>query len=267
MIALIAGAGALPIFAAQKLTQEQKDFCILSLTPEDNIAGLTGASSADTPILPVDVFKVGYILGLLKEHNVTKIIFAGKVEKKKLLAHAQLDWLGVKLLAQIAVKSDKEIMEVIIAALAEHGISIISQQTMFGGLQLPTGTILGTISPSEQIDLELGMAAAHTLANANVGQTVVVKNGIVVAVEALEGTTSCIQRAHALAGDGLVVCKAARDDHNPDYDLPTLGPTTLEALPEPAVRIITWQASHTLIVDQERFIALAARRGITLCAV
>jgi DUF1009 family protein len=267
MIALIAGAGALPIFAAQKLTHEQKDFCILSLTPEDNIAALTGESAASTSIIPVDVFKVGSILKLLKEHNVTHIIFAGKVEKKKLLSNVQLDWLGVKLLAQIAIKSDKEIMEVIIATLAEHGISIISQHTMFGGLQLPAGTILGTISSSEQIDLELGMSAAHTLTNANIGQTVVIKNGMVVAVEALEGTTACIQRAYELAGDNLIICKTARDNHNSDYDLPTLGPATLEAVPESAIRLVAWQASHTLIVDQERFIAFAAHRGITLCAM
>ena len=99
----------------------------------------------------------------------------------------------------------------------------------------------------------------------DIGQTVVIKKGMILAVEAIEGTSACIQRGVSLGKNkGVIVCKAAKKSQNKKYDLPVLGAATLENIKKGEIAAIAWQANQTLIVDKELFIKRAKDLGITL---
>jgi len=113
--------------------------------------------------------------------------------------------------------------------------------------------------------MALGLRVARTLAAFDVGQTVVMKDKVVVAVEALEGTDAAIRRAHTLAGPGLVVVKTASPNHDRRFDLPVVGMDTLEALRETGVSCLAVEAGAALILDQPAFLKAAGAAG--LCVV
>ena len=113
----------------------------------------------------------------------------------------------------------------------------------------------------------MGIATAQSISRIDVGQTVVVKNGMVLAVEAIEGTDRCIKRGIDLGKKNIVVCKATHAHQNKKFDLPTLGPTSLQNIKKGDIKVIAWQASKTLIAHKETFIKRAQELGITLVSV
>lgn len=267
MIGIIAGAGELPVMAMRALKQSKEAFFVISVCDENNGKQLVHEASSSHEYIAMDKLKVGAILELLKQKSCTHILFIGKVEKQILLKKASLDWLGIKLLSSLVGKSDRQIMERLISFLAKHNIRTLSQSEVLAPLHARPGLLSGAITKSIQQDITLGMHTAQNISSADIGQTVVVKHGMILAVEAIEGTDKCIKRGIDLGEGNVVVCKAARLDHNRQYDLPTLGPKTLESITPGQIAAIAWQSSHTLIVEQNSFIAHAQSRNITLIAV
>jgi DUF1009 family protein len=113
----------------------------------------------------------------------------------------------------------------------------------------------------------VGFRAARALAALDIGQTVVVKHRVVIAVEALEGTDAAIQRAHALAGCGLVVVKAASPSQDRRFDLPVIGLETMATLTQSGVSCLAVEAHTTLLLDREALLAAANASGICLVGV
>ena len=107
---------------------------------------------------------------------------------------------------------------------------------------------------------------ATLLGRADVGQTVVVKNGHVLALEAVEGTDACIRRGGELGGPGVVVVKRSKPDQDQRFDLPAVGPGTIEVLREVGARVLAIEAGKTLLLEGDRLLALANEAGITLVA-
>jgi len=107
---------------------------------------------------------------------------------------------------------------------------------------------------------------ATLLGRADVGQTVVVKNGHVLALEAVEGTDACIRRGAELGGPGVVVVKRSKPGQDERFDLPAVGPGTLEVLRSVGGRVLALEAGKTLLLDGDRLLALAKEAGITLVA-
>lgn len=266
MIGVIAGTGSLPLDACRQLQSSGKPFFVISLFPENKQsleAGLNGAA----PVFELPFYKVGTVLSFLQEQQATQVLLIGKVDKQHLLKKVQIDWLGVKLLASLMYKNDKAIMEKIVAVLGDHGMEVLSQDSVLGGLMVPPGILCGTMTEPLEREIHFGLEAARLLSRCDVGQTVIVKDAMIIAVEAIEGTDACIRRAIDLAHENIIICKGARFDQNRQYDLPTLGPKTIEGLTPGAVTAIAWQSTHTFIVEQERFIAQAQTLGITLVSV
>jgi UDP-2,3-diacylglucosamine hydrolase len=112
-----------------------------------------------------------------------------------------------------------------------------------------------------------GLAVARLMADAGVGQTVVVKRGAVVAVEAVDGTTETIRRGMTAGGAGAVVVKATARDHDYRFDLPTIGPETIEIAAGGAVSVVALEAGRVLVLDRERCVQIADRAGMVLVGV
>lgn len=267
MIAVIAGTGTLPVEACKNLLIQQKSFFVISLFPEDNAPQLQKMVAGRAEVISKEFYKPSSILDLLKDKQATHVIFLGKVDKNNLLKHLKLDWLAIKLLGSVVRKSDKDLMEALLAELARQNIQVIKQDEVLGGLLVKPGILTGTSTPELETDIRIGMEAALAIAHANIGQTVVVKNGMILAVEAIEGTDACIKRGIELGHSDIVICKSARIDQNHTFDLPTLGPTSLTPFSKGNVKAIAWQSACTLIAHRDEFIQKATNLGITLVSL
>jgi len=267
MIAVIAGTGTLPVEACKRLLSQAKPFFVVSLFPEENGGALKTIIDRADSIVAQPYYRPGDILRLLQERQTTQVLFIGKVDKNNLLKHLKLDWLALKILGSLVTRGDKDIMEALLKELEQHGIKTLRQDEVLDGLLVKPGILCGELTPTLQASINVGMKTALTISDADIGQTVVVKDAMVLAVEAIEGTDACIQRGLALGKDGIVICKAAHRQHNASYDLPTLGPKSLETFTPGQVTAIAWLSSHTLIAQRETFVQQAQKLGITLVSV
>jgi DUF1009 family protein len=267
MIAVIAGTGSLPRDACKSLQAQQHPFFVMSLFPEDNGEELISCLPSPDHLVSLPFYKVGLILDTLKKRGTTRVLFIGKVDKRNLFKKVSFDWLFFKLSAKLIYRNDSQIMEVLIDELAHHGIDVMHQSEVLASLFIPPGLITGKRTPELEHDIKLGMQVATLLSQADIGQTVVVKEGAVIAVEAIEGTDECIARSVTLGQSNLVICKTARPTQNTKFDLPTLGPRSLKPLVAGQVAAIVWQSERTFIAQKEQFIADAKAKGITLISL
>lgn len=274
MIAVIAGTGTLPIEACKELIQDKKDFFVLSLFPEDNgdalntLTALTSTSGSvgqdNTRFIAHPFYKAGEILAILEERKTTHVLMIGKVDKNNLLKKVKFDWLAIKLLASLVTKNDTEIMERIVAFLAEHNMQIIKQDAVLKALIIQPGVLAGVLTPELEENIAFGIKTASMLSEHDIGQTVVIKDKMILAVEAIEGTDNCIKRGIDLGITSVIVCKAAKSSQNRAFDLPTLGPNSLKNIQPGQVAAIAWLWSHTLIAQKDLFVEQANKLGITL---
>ncbi len=266
MIAVIAGTGTLPLEACKNLIAQNKPFFVICLFPELNGSALQSCVADYTDVISQPVYKPSLILKTLQNRATTQALLIGKVDKQLLLKKLRFDWLALSFLASALIKSDQALMERIVALFAQYNIAIIRQDDILGSLIVAPGILCGKLDTATSATISFGLQTASLLATNDIGQTVVVKDTMVLAVEAIEGTDACIQRGIALGIRNVIVCKAAHAKQNKKFDLPTLGPETLANIQPGAIRAIAWQANTTLIAQRETFVAKATTLGITLVA-
>lgn len=267
MIALIAGTGQLPLRACSTLIEQKKPFVVISLFPEDNADALTAVCEGSAEVMRENYYSPSSIIQDLKARSCSHLFFIGKVDKRNLLKHIGFDRLALNFLAKLAFKGDRDIMQAAMNLFEEMGFSILRQDEVLGGLFVKPGCIAGTVNDEIMQTAQMGIKKAQELSAADIGQSVVIKSGMIIAVEAIEGTDACLKRAIELTGGGVMLCKTAHKNHNTQYDLPTLGPSTLKGLSQGAVSAIVWEARTTLIHDLETFKRDAQALNITLLAL
>ena len=271
--AVIAGTGNLPHEACKRLMSAGSDFFVVSLFPEDNGQQLASILQVNQ-LISQALYKPSAILDLLKARHTSHVVFVGKVDKSNLLKKLSFDWLALKIMGSLVTRGDKDVMEALLAELARHGIQTLRQDHILGGLLVKPGVLCGELSPELETNINLGLATVLALSQADIGQTVVIKDAMVLAVEAIEGTDACIRRGLGLAQRhqpdlpaNLVICKGAHPAQNPRFDLPTLGVGSLQNFQPGDIQAIAWLAQTTLIADGEALIMRAQKLGITLIAV
>jgi UDP-2,3-diacylglucosamine hydrolase len=267
VISIIAGTGSLPTAACKNLLARGCKFFVITLFPEDNMEDITSATDGTIEVISNPLCKPSKILEILKNRNTKKVLFIGKVDKSNLLKKIKFDWLGVKFLGSLVCKSDKTIMENLVLEFEKHEIEVIKQDEVFDSLMVKPGILTGTIDQKVKDDIEFGIEKASQISQLDIGQTVVVKDKMVLAVEAIEGTDKCIQRGILLGANGVVVCKSAHKSQNKKYDLPTLGPNSIVAAKPGQIKAIAWESSRTIISNKEKFIEIAKDLKISLVSV
>ncbi|KKP24712.1 MAG: hypothetical protein SZ59_C0001G0030 [candidate division TM6 bacterium GW2011_GWF2_28_16] len=269
MIAIIAGTGNLPIDAIKALINLNKQFIVISLFPENNLLKIKNILNNYNlgQVITLPFYKAGTILNILKKYNTQKLLFIGKVDKRNLFKNFKFDWLTVKALAMAATKSDTSLLQTIVNIVEQEGIKVLKQSDILKNLFVSPGILTGKLTPELQEDINFGLESANKLSLLDVGQTVVVKDKMIIAVEAIEGTDNCIARAIELGHKDLVICKTAHNNQNKKFDLPTLGPSTLENIKPGNVKAIAWHCDKTFISDLDIFIAKAKELNITLISV
>jgi len=261
-IGLIAGNGALPKLFAQGAARAGRRVVAVAHRGEtaqdlqQEVEALTW----------VRVGQLGAILKTFKRAGVQQAAMAGGIDKRRLLGHFRPDWAGLRLLWRLARRRDDAMLKALAGVFEAHGIAIISSTAFLPEVLTPVG-ILGQVRPTAtaQRDLAEGLRLAHAIGALDVGQTVALKEGTVVALEALEGTDGCIERAGALTcGRGVVIVKAAKPGQDMRFDVPTIGPQTVATAAAAGVLALGLEAGRTLILQAEETIEAANRAGMAL---
>jgi len=263
-IGIIAGKGTLPISIAQEAKRQGYEVVIIGLEPiADSING-----SFDK-VYRINVGKFGKLINTLKDEGITEVIMAGKVSKTLLYKSKLIpDMRAIKVLMKLPDRKDDTILQAITDELESEGIKLLETATFSKDLFIKEG-VLTKRKPakSEKEDIEFGLGIAKEIGRLDIGQTVVVKDRAVMAVEAIEGTDEAIRRGGLLAGKGAVVIKVAKPQQDMRYDVPVIGMETLRTMKEVKAAVLAAEADKTIVVDREEVIKFANQNGISIVGV
>jgi UDP-2,3-diacylglucosamine hydrolase len=213
--------------------------------------------------------RVGQLNRLLKffrAQNIHHAVMAGQIAPKNLF-DLRPDWKALMLLGKLKQRNAETIFAAIADELANVDVDLLPATTFLEESLAPSGLIAGPkLSRQEQDDVELGWKIAKEIARLDIGQTIVVKNGTVVAVEALEGTNEAIKRGGALAREGAVMVKVAKPKQDMRFDVPIIGLETIRICAEARLRVIAVEAGKTLLLERDSIVDLANRAKISIVA-
>jgi UDP-2,3-diacylglucosamine hydrolase len=260
-LGLIAGNGRFPFLVAAAGRRAGRKVVAVAIREE---------ASPDLPAA-VDVVEwvglgqLGRCIEALKAHGITEAVMAGQVKHRQIFSGVVPDLKLMGVLARLAFKNTDSLIGGVADALERDGIRLLASTTFLED-QLATAGPMTRRRPSkdERRDVDYGRKVARTLAGMDLGQTVVVKDAAAVALEAMEGTDEVIRRAGRLAGPGAVVVKVAKPRQDMRFDVPVVGPVTLETMTEAGARVLAVETGKTLLLEKADFLAEADRRGLTV---
>jgi DUF1009 family protein len=193
---------------------------------------------------------------------------AGGIRKAALLEHFAPDQRGQRFLARLTQWSDDVLLRGVADELASEGIAVVESTLFLGSLVTPEGALTAR-QPSEAQwrDIRYGLAAAKGVGQWDIGQTVVVKSHMVLAVEAVEGTDAALRRGGALGHGGAVAVKVSKPGQDLRFDVPAIGPATIDVCREAGVAVLALEAGRTLLLERETLLAAAAAAELVLVGV
>jgi DUF1009 family protein len=217
----------------------------------------------------IEWMRVGQLNRLLKffnQHKVHHAIMAGQIAPKNLF-ELRPDVKALLLLGKLKQRNAESIFAAIADELAGIDVDLLSATTFLEDSLAAAGLIVGAkLSRQEEDDVDLGWKIAKEIARLDIGQTVIVKNGTVVAVEAFEGTNEAVRRGGALAREDAVMIKVAKPNQDMRFDVPVIGVETIRVAAEAKLRIIVVESGKTLLLERDEVVNLANRSKISIVA-
>jgi len=265
-IGLIAGNGTFPFLVLRAARRLGHEVTVVAIEGEafpalaDLAAELGGATFEW-----ITLGQLGTLIKKLKAAGVSRAVMAGQVKHVKLFGGVLPDLTLLSVLTRLKAKNTDALIAAVADVLAEHGITLMDSTALLADLMARPG-VLTERRPSEamQADFTYGYQVADVVAGLDVGQTIVVKDRAVVAVEAMEGTDAVIARAGGLAGAGVRVVKVAKPSQDMRFDVPVVGVATIVAMQKAGADGLSIDAGRTLIVDGEAFHRAANDAGIVV---
>ena len=258
-IGLVAGSGSLSSEFVSSAKKRGKHVSVVALSAEVKEA-LSNEADSVVHIPPTQPNK---IIRFFSDENVGEIGLVGKVEKSILFQSWRFDLTVLRFMKNAKNTADATVMDAVIEFVEENGMKVMPQTEYLDHLITPRGSITKkNLRQNQRKDAEYAFQMARSVAALDIGQTLVVHKGTVVAVEGIEGTNEAIRRGCALAGKGAVVCKVARPRQDMRYDVPTVGPETLQVMREGGASALILEAERTFLIDRERLIREAEATGI-----
>lgn len=265
-LGLVAGSGRFPLLVAEEA--RRRGVSVVAL----GISGVTDPSLEK--IAPgLGWFKLGQIdapIKAFKSAGVRQVVMAGKVQHVSLFGGVMPDFRAAKILLGLSDKRTDTVLRAVADEFAKEGLELLSSATYLEHLLAPEGALTKRKFRGKDLgNAALGWRVAKAAAGFDVGQAVVVQDGAIVAVEAMEGTDACVRRAAELARSqgkdpGLVVVKVAKPHQDFRFDLPVVGLDSLMTFRECGVKALALEAGSTLIFDREKFCARADADGIAV---
>lgn len=261
-IGLIAGMGELPMLVAEEAKARGYRVMAIALEP---LADKNLDKYVDE-IKRISVGKLGEIIKSLKKNDVKEAVMAGKVPKSLIYKSRIIpDMRAVKLLFSLKDHSDDSILLAVAKELEKEGIKLLNTTDFSSVFMAPEGLLTEEkISENEWKDIAFGWKIAKEIGRLDIGQTVVVKDQAVMAIEAIEGTDEAILRGGRLAGGGAVVVKVAKPKQDMRFDVPVVGLKTLKSMAEVNARVLAIETGRSILLQREKMIKEADEAGIAI---
>jgi DUF1009 family protein len=263
-LVVVAGAGSYPrlvVEGAKRVGVARVDVVAL--------AGSTARATrrAADEVIPVTLGTIAAGIREIGRRRYDGAILAGQVNPLSLF-RSRFDPEVTAWLKELPVKNAHSVFSKLIDKLADHGVTVLPASLFLDGHLPGAGALTARgFTPEERADVTHAMRVARDMGLHDVGQTVMVKRGMVLAVEAFEGTNRAIRRGGRLGGSGAVLFKAAREGHDMRFDIPVVGLKTLKVMKRAGVTALGFQAGRLVLLDREAVIAFADRHGIALVGV
>ena len=263
-LGLIAGNGKFPLLLARSYMSDPAN-CIVAV----GFKGDTAPELAElvTDFQWVGVGQLGRIIKIFNTGNVTRAVMAGQITPTRMFEKIKFDLKGLHLFTRLKDKKADTIFSGVAAELAKAGVELIDSTTFLHDQLVHKGTLTKQKPTSEQLDdIKFGRHIAKELGRLDIGQTIVVRNKAVLAVEALEGTNETILRGGRLGKKDVVVVKTAKPDQDMRFDVPVVGAHTIEVIIEARAACLALEAGKTLILERDHVVFLADTNNIVITA-
>ena len=260
-LGMIAGSGMMPVEIIKHCKDTGTEIFVVGLEPyatEDQLK--------DVPHIFAKIGEAGKMLKALKNNDVQNVVLAGGIKRpsfKELIP----DWEGAKIMAKLAIKkmSDDNLFRAVMDEIERHGFKVVGIEEVVPEMLFTEG-IYGKMKPSteDMDDIQRGVTVAKALGAVDVGQAVVVQEGMVLAVEAIEGTDMMLSRAATVKKQGKapVMVKVLKPGQDTRVDLPAIGLQTIEQLKKYGIKGIAVEAGGILLIEREAVIKMADEEGI-----
>ena len=263
VLGIIAGTGVYPrlLAAGARKAGVEKIFAV-------------GFTDETDPILEqqVDVLEwmrvgqLGRLLKFFRSQGIHQAIMAGQIAPKNLF-DLRPDLKALLLLGKLKERNAESIFAAIANELGKIDVDLLPATTFLEDSLAQPGLIAGPkLSPRQEHDIERGWEIAKEIARLDIGQTIVIKNGTIVAVEALEGTNEAIKRGGTLAREGAIVVKVSKPNQDMRFDVPVIGVETVRVAAESGVRVIAVEAGKTLLLERDAVAQSVERSNMSLVA-
>ena len=265
-IGLIAGNGSFPFLvldAARRLGHEVTVIAVKEeASPELNAAA---AREPRAGIVWLSLGQLSACIDALEATGATHAVMAGQVKHVKIFSGILPDRLLLSVLLRLRSKNTDSLISAVADVMRDHGIELLDSTAFLTPLLARPGLIASRPpTDAERADLAFGYRMADAVAGLDIGQTLVVKDSAVVAVEAMEGTDAVIARAGSLAGPGTRVVKVAKPGQDMRFDVPVVGLSTIHAMRAAGASALSVDAGRTLVFDLQPFIDAADQAAIAV---
>lgn len=261
VMGLIAGSGPLPILFAKDAKERG-----VSVVAVGHI-GETRERLQDYAerMIWVRVGELEIMIQALTDGGAKRVVILGGIDKRRAIKTAKLDERGLRVVTKLAARGDDALLGALAEELEREGLQVVSSQDVFSSLLAPSGPwTRRRPTAQEETDLRLGIQSLMTFGSLDIGQTVVVKEGTILAVEAIEGTDQAILRGGELGGSGAVVVKGSKPSQDMRFDVPVVGPGTLQAMCSVGATVLAVEAGRTIVLEREGLSRMADEKGVCL---
>lgn len=263
-IGLIAGYGKFPFVFSEAV--RKKGFRIIAV-------GIKGEADKNLEkyvdkLYLIGIGQLGKIIEVFQKEGINEAVMAGAITKKVLFSDISMDDRVKNILSSLSDKNDDSLLVAVANELEKEGIKIKDSTSLVPMITVEKGTLTRREPTAEEWrDIRFGMKMAKKIGRLNIGQTVAVKDQVVLAVEAMEGTDRTIKRAADLGGGGIVVAKASKPNQDLRFDLPAIGVTTIRVLKSVKSKVLAIEAGKTILLEKEKVLEEANQANISIVAL
>jgi UDP-2,3-diacylglucosamine hydrolase len=260
-IGLIAGKGQFPLLFAQAARRQGVEVVAAAHRGETDPA----LAALVQELHWVYVGQLGKIIRIFKGAGVRRAVMAGGISRGRLFREFRPDLRALSVVRRAGAGKDDRLLRAVADELETEGITVVSSTLFLDDLLAPAGQISRRApSPEELQDIDFGWRLAKEIGRLDIGQCVVVRRQVVVALEAVEGTDETIRRGGALAGPGAVVVKVSKPNQDLRFDVPAVGLDTIAAMREVKAAALAVESGKTLIFDRQEMLQAAAQAKIAV---
>ncbi|EKD28679.1 MAG: hypothetical protein ACD_79C00249G0016 [uncultured bacterium] len=261
-LGIIAGSGDFPILVAEGARKCGIEQIV--------VAALIGETKKEIEFVAdvvvwIEIGQLNEVIHCFKTNGCESVVMAGQITPTKLFSKLKLDLRMAQVLARVKFRGAAPLFGSIAEELEKDGLKIMDSST-FVKPHMAIEGCMTKIKPTEEqmIDIKKGRMLARAIADLDIGQTIVMKEGAVVAVEAIEGTNQTIMRAGQLAGPGAIVIKVMKSGHDFRFDIPVIGKETLKVMKDAGAKILVLDKDGAIMINMEQVLKISDDYGISI---